>query len=72
MAIRKNVTLNVNKDFYDKFLQVERIKFSKMLGVNLSNTKFTEYLAKNRVQFKMPKIKSSILIPKRGRKIWSI
>lgn len=70
---RKYVTLNVNRDFYDRILQRERIKFSKMLGIQLTNTKFTEFLSKNNVQFKLPKLQGAMIIPSKRRRnnIWT-
>jgi hypothetical protein len=72
MAIRKFVKMDVSADFYDKVLQPQRAKYSKMLGVNLTNTKFTQFLANHQVVFKLPKQVTVSPIKRNKKNIWSI
>jgi len=56
MARKKVVYLKVSELFFDKVFEPERKKMEKKIGVGLSQRSFTEYLAKRKIQFKLPKV----------------
>ena len=49
------VSIKVHNSFFDNIFEPERRRLQNKLGVNFSQTKFTEYLAKSKIQIKYPK-----------------
>lgn len=58
MANRNLVNIRVHKDWFDKIFETSRKQFSKDLGIELSQSKFTEYLSKTNVRFTKQKIRN--------------
>ena len=63
----KTVHIFANKIYFDKIFEPNRKKLEGQLGIKLSQAKFTEYLAKNNMGFKFPKMKGVPPQFKRGR-----
>jgi len=54
--------------YFDKIFEPNRKRLELKLGIKLSQTKFTEYLAKNKLGIEFPKIKKlPLLFKKRGK-----
>lgn len=67
--VRKNdkVHLMVHKNFFNQVFEPERMKLEKVKGCKFTQSKFTEFLAKNKVKFVMPK-QNEKFMSKRKRK----
>lgn len=60
MKLRKQTTLKVDSDFFDKIFEKERKKLELQHGIKFSQQKFTRYLYKKGVKFTFPNFKSKM------------
>ncbi len=71
MVIKKrNVTMQVGSNFFDKIFEPSRRKVEKQLGLKIGQVAFTEMLAKNKISLDI-KLNKDIFLnapKKKGRK----
>jgi hypothetical protein len=67
------VSIKVHPSFFDNVFEKKRKKLQKRLNIsNLSQMKFTEYLAKNGARIKIPKKKKLVIKnPLKGRRFYA-
>lgn len=59
MAKKSNsVRMNMHTSFFDNVFEPERRKLSKKIGMDVTQVKFTEFLAKSNAKITYPKIRS--------------
>lgn len=70
MAKRESVTTCLHKNFYYNVFQKEKDRISAIKGREFTNTQFSEFLANNQVQFKLPRrsLRPMLNFKIRGRK----
>jgi hypothetical protein len=76
----KRVSIQVSANFFDNIFEKQRKKLQTQLGINnLSQIKFTEYLANSEAMIKLPKSKFKFSINpnikksrSKRKKSWSI
>lgn len=71
MVVKKrNVTMQVGFNFFDKIFEPSRRKVEKQLGLKVGQVAFTEMLAKNKVNLdiKLNKDIFANVVKKKGRK----
>ncbi len=55
MVRLKGVSVKLSKNFFDNVFEPERQKLEKQTGTRVTQINFTEFLAKQKVRFTIPK-----------------
>ena len=55
----QGVTMKLHTAFFNRTLEPERKRLSKKFGINMSQMRFTEYLAKSNAKITYPKFDNS-------------
>ena len=60
MVRDKGVSVKLHTKFFDEIFEPARKKLEKQIGVRVGQLDFTEFLAKKKIQIKLPKQKFDI------------
>ncbi len=60
MVRDKGVHVKLDKRFFDEIFEPARKELERQTGVNVGQLNFTEFLAKKKIKFKLPKQKFTI------------
>ncbi len=60
MVRDKGVHVELNKRFFDEIFEPARKELERQTGVRVGQMNFTEFLAKKKIKFKLPKQKFNI------------